>query len=42
MNGLGSYKWQDGRKYEGYWQNNIMEGVGVYGLVEDSTVGALI
>ncbi len=28
--GLGTYTWQDGRKYEGEWLNNTMNGNGTY------------
>ena len=27
--GKGIYQWSDGKKYEGYWQNNKMHGRGI-------------
>lgn len=29
-NDLGVYEWSDGRKYEGQWKNNKMEGYGIF------------
>ena len=30
MHGYGRYIWKDGRKYEGYYENNKKHGKGVY------------
>ena len=30
INGVGTYLWNDGRKYIGEWKNNDMSGNGVY------------
>ena len=30
MHGYGSYTWKDGRKYEGYYENDKKQGYGVY------------
>ena len=30
MNGLGLFKWADGRQYSGSWKDNQMHGQGVY------------
>lgn len=30
IDGFGTYEWADGRKYEGYWKQNLMHGRGVY------------
>ena len=27
---VGVYEWSDGRKYDGQWRNNKMEGYGVF------------
>jgi len=30
LNGLGTFKWSDGKYFDGYWKNNQMNGVGKY------------
>ena len=30
MEGYGIYTWEDGKKYEGYYLNNLKHGHGVY------------
>jgi hypothetical protein len=29
INGIGLYKWADGRKYFGEWEENNMTGIGI-------------